>query len=214
MKSVDSAAELLKNTFNKIAAGLIAEMESGSVDTPVVYLTSTEQGGGKTTVSGLLAYHCALISDKRVLLIDGNMDDPQIASLFGVPESGVVESLFSEQLEPVSQPTRLDNFHVMGAGRSPDSTVLFMHHRVEQMIQRLKAQYDLILVDASSADGSAGNSLARCADAVIAVVDASKTRKADLETLHLQLDIEAEKIVGTILNRHRQYTPEFIARLL
>lgn len=213
MKSSDRTATVLKNTFNKMAANVLAEVATSDA-TPTVFVTSASAGHGKTMVAALLAYHCALISEKRVLLIDANMDSPQLATLFGTASTGLVESLLGDLANDLAQPTRLANLQILAAGQSPDSTVLYMQHRVEQLLQRLKAHYDLIVIDAGSADGSAGNSLARCADGVIAVIDATATRKADMDTIHLQLNVEREKVLGAILNRYQQYTPEFLARLL
>ncbi|MGH1541613.1 MAG: CpsD/CapB family tyrosine-protein kinase [Arenicella sp.] len=212
-KSAESKL-IIKNAFNKIASRLLSKDITTSNDSPLIYITSCSRQQGKSTISSLLAYYCALISDKKILLLDSNMDNPQIANLFGVTEQGLSETLSSDQGKINVQATDVSNLWVLPAGNQPDSTSLYMQHRVSKFIDTIKQQFDLILVDSSSVDANAGNSIAHIADGVVLVIDATSTRKADIDNIDQALNINKDKIIGAILNKHQKYVPNFIARLL
>lgn len=214
MKKAKEQSFIIKNAFNKIASRLLSKAAKSESSAPLIYITSCNKQQGKSTISSLLAYYCALISDKKILLLDSNMDNPQVADLFGIPEQGLSEYLSSDQSLITTQETNLTNLWVLPAGKKADSTSLYMQHRVSKLIDSVKQEFDLILVDSSSVDANAGNSIAHNADAVVIVVDATSTRKADIENIDQALNINKDKIIGAILNKHQTYVPNFIDRLL
>ena len=83
------------------------------------------------------------------------------------------------------------------------------------VIDSLRERFDLILVDAPPLAASSDAALlSPAADGVVVVVEAGKTRWQVARSGIEQIDAQGGTVLGTILNKRRQYIPGFIYRKL
>jgi capsular exopolysaccharide synthesis family protein len=117
----------------------------------VVMVTSATQGEGKTSLAGQLGMSMAA-SGMRTLIVDCDLRNPTVHRLFdlGEPAAGVGEVLCQEaDAADAVQPTAVPNLWVIPAGRCSARVVaaLAQGHPLETLFDRLRGQFDFILVD-------------------------------------------------------------------
>jgi protein-tyrosine kinase len=84
-----------------------------------------------------------------------------------------------------------------------------------QLYEDLRARFDLVVVDCPSiADMPDGATLAALADGVIMVAAAEQTRVAVIEHAKALIVKSGGRILGMVLNRRRDYIPQFLYRHL
>ncbi len=204
--------------FRKIIIRLLSRLqktESQSSEGIVVYITSAEDGEGKSFVAEALALHAAAITANRILLIDSNMENPGIHEQFSVEQAnGFSDVLVSRKVDKIEyRQTAFANLDVLPAGESPKPGLLFSQHIVEEVLADAKTHYDLIIVDGASIIRGGANCLAGVSDGILLVTSTATKREKLLYALS-ELDIDAEKIVGDVLNNKVYYIPDFIYRYL
>ncbi|MBX9626029.1 MAG: CpsD/CapB family tyrosine-protein kinase, partial [Gemmataceae bacterium] len=117
----------------------------------VVMVTSATQGEGKTSLAGQLAASMAG-SGMRTLLVDCDLRNPSVHTLFdlGEPAAGVGEVLCQEA-DPADAvvPTAIPNLWAVPAGRCSARVVaaVAQGRPLEDLFNRLRGQFDFILVD-------------------------------------------------------------------
>lgn len=128
---------------------LLNNVQDGVAKT--IFLTSTFPGEGKTFVSVNIAATIAL-SGKRVLLVGMDIRNPKLDEYFTLPNSGITSYFSSKEgVELESFMTRIDgydHFHVLPAGIIPPNPAeLLMSKKVGSFFEKLRKQYDYIIVD-------------------------------------------------------------------
>lgn len=148
-------------------------------DTRVVLLTAPAPGSGTTSVLLNLALIVARPNGPRVAVVDANFSRPDVAVFLGLPDRpGLHEVLLGTvSLADALQESGLPNLSVLtvggGCGRR------FAAERFAALVQELRAQFDVVLVDGPPPDARAETGLlASACDAVHAVVP---QREADAE---------------------------------
>lgn len=213
---------LMKNLidkYNKITIRLLSRLESVAKDNnkgKIIYITSASDNEGKTSASELLAYCSASLTNSRVLLVDGNMDNPKVATDFLLEgQRGLSDILIDgENGSEAYKQTSLSNLFVLTAGNKRRSGLLFKKNSVEEIIQQVRESFDLIFVDSSSISRSGSNSLATTSDGVVIIIDSTATRREVLQHTIRELNVPKERILGAILNKKRYYIPSYIHRRL
>ena len=117
----------------------------------VVMVTSATQGEGKTSLTGQLGMSMAG-SGMRTLIVDCDLRNPSVHTLFdlGEPGAGVGEVLCQEaDAADAVQPTAVPNLWVIPAGRCSARVVaaIAQGRPLEALFNRLRGQFDFILVD-------------------------------------------------------------------
>jgi len=116
----------------------------------VLMITGVSPGAGKTFIASNLAAVIAK-GDQRVLLIDGDMRKGALHTVIGgSPERGLSEVISGQlSLEDVVRPVQnVDGLHFIARGTvPPNPSELLMHRRLDELLEILRPQYDLLIID-------------------------------------------------------------------
>jgi len=171
----------------------------------VLLISSAVPNEGKSTVATNLARAIAL-GGSKVLLVDADLRRGHIHERLQLKSKpGLHELLRQPEIssDAVIQETDLPNFSFLSRGslsRNPGD--LFLSPAFEQLLARLRGQYDYVLIDSSpvfAADDS--STLAPMVDGTLFVVRSGFSHaRAVREALELLFQRQA-KVLGLILNR-------------
>jgi capsular exopolysaccharide synthesis family protein len=117
--------------------------------TRVVMVTSAVAGEGKTTLASQLAGSLAR-AGRKTLLIDGDLRGPAVHQLFEQPlQPGFSEMLLGElHVAEATRSTPMDGLWMIPAGQwDRDVMDALARDGLEEIIDKLKADYDFIIID-------------------------------------------------------------------
>lgn len=170
-----------------------------------IAVTSPTHGCGKSFVAANLALSLARLPSCRTVLMDLELRDPQLASLFGVADAPpMIEFLMGEQpLE--SHFRRIGRNLALGLNGAPvaRASELLQDPEVPSAMAALRdlLQPDVVLIDTPPALGSDDVlSLAEEVDAVLLVVDGTVTTPEDVRACERLFEGRLP-LLGTVLNR-------------
>ena len=128
---------------------LLNEVPEGIAKT--IFLTSTFPKEGKTFISVNLASTIAL-SDKKVLLLGLDIRNPKLEEYLDVPKVGITNYLASKDhknsADFLTKVEGFSNFYVMPTGVIPPNPAeLLMGKKVGELFEKLKQEFDYIIVD-------------------------------------------------------------------
>ncbi|MFG0331254.1 MAG: GumC family protein [Phycisphaerales bacterium] len=174
-----------------------------------------QPGAGSTWLTSNLAV-CIANSERRVLVLEANFRRPRIASIFGVDsEPGLGDVLGDHAvLEQSVQATSVSNLDVLVAGSGEHRVVERLStEKFRTVIARLRAMYDVILIDSPPAV-VAGESmlLAQHADATALVVRALQEERGLVTRLTGQLENSRAEHLGVVLNAARSAAGGYFKR--
>jgi len=181
-------------------------LAAGTPPLKVMLLTSAEPQEGKSLIAANLAVAMAELG-RRTLLIDADLRKRQLHQVFALPkDQGLIELLTDSRPEPGTfvQQTPVPNLCLLPAGKQPcDPTSLLTSSRFARLLEKLKSEYDLILVDSPAAFAVPDATIvATLADATILIVDAKTTsRRAAVRTKGRLEGLGRSAILGVIINR-------------
>jgi len=116
----------------------------------VLMVTSAMQGEGKTSLASQLATSMAT-AGLRTLILDCDLRNPSMHKLFDAPLTpGCAEVLCQEiDVSDAVQPTTVPNLWLIAAGQCSNRviTALAQGHPLETLFNRLRGQFDFIVVD-------------------------------------------------------------------
>jgi succinoglycan biosynthesis transport protein ExoP len=169
-----------------------------------VAIASAEPGDGKTTVALNLAQAAASMG-QRVLLVDANLCRPQVHALLDLPNQKGLADILSQKLpleEAMQHSSLSDNLSVLTAGSTQiESTKLFASNEMQQLMQRLKGMFDLIIYDTPALQGLTDtNFLTAQTDGVLLVAGVNKTKRSVFNQQLEGLKKYRIPIIGVIAN--------------
>jgi capsular exopolysaccharide synthesis family protein len=167
-------------------------------------VTSGGAGEGKSTTLFNLAYVCATIGDK-VLIVDSDLRRPVQHTILGMQNRfGLTNVLMrdvpiEETIKPVAN---VPNLHFLPSGKLPRSSVgVLNQQRVRELIKNLKTRYDYIFFDSPPLVGvSDASILASEMDGVLLVVQYRKYPRLISSRAKRMVDNVGGRIVGVVLN--------------
>ena len=168
----------------------------------VVLVTSSMPGEGKSTSSLGLARSFAAMRE-RVLLIDGDLRRPSLAAMLGARIGPGLSNILAGTTPAKATVQKLDDqrFELIIAGDAEgDPVSLLASEGMAQLLAKLGANYDIIIIDGPPVMGIADPvMLAAHAEAAVFVIEAGK-----IETEQLQLALSrlpADLPTGAILTK-------------
>lgn len=180
---------------------------STAAELKVVSLTSAGPGEGKSATSTNLAVVMAQLG-KRVLLIDGDLRKPRLHEVFGISNRAGLTNVLAAGEDPnrVTASCAVPNLLVIPSGPiPPNPSELLSSNRMRDFLRRARAQFDFVIIDTppvlAVTDATVIGSLS---DGIVLCLRAGKVLREDARTCRDRLLMNDVKILGTVLNRHRE----------
>lgn len=185
--------------------------DQGSI---VVHVTSARHGEGTSTVARELAAVAARSRWCKVALLESHRPDSDTAMLADPSAAALLETFGANgtiQLHRV----RVGDVEMAAGTLSSTFGVTPKVESVRSLYNRLRADYTLVIVDCPPvADAGDTAAFAATADGTILVVEAERTRIAEIKRARDKLDQWGATILGVVLNKRRQRVPRFLQRLM
>jgi capsular exopolysaccharide synthesis family protein len=167
-----------------------------------VIVTSAREREGKSTVATNLAWVMASAGERRVALIDANLDHPSICRMLGVkPQRGWLD-VIEDGAQLSDAITRLDpnKLYLLAAG--PEKSFIkrdaLGSRTHEKLIAEIERHFDFIIIDAPAIKSTDAQRLASIADSTLMVVRAGHTPHDEVtEALKL---VPRDACAGIVLN--------------
>lgn len=179
-----------------------------------ILITSSNHYEGKTTTAINLALAMSDVPGYKTLLIDSDLRFPTVHDRLGLMQSpGLTEILEgSVGLDSEIIDTEKENLKVITSGNLPHYPVeLLESKRLKNLIEELKSDFDLILVDSPPLiPYSDASVLSSQVDGVLLVVQSGRTRREDIQQVHATLQDNQAKVLGIVLNRQKRFVPDRI----
>lgn len=174
------------------------------VKCPIIGMTSSNRGEGKSTTSINLAYVLAE-SGKRVLLIDGDLRVPSIAKKMEIESTpGLTNLLMGQDAQDLSvfRSKILNNWYIIPSGElPPNPSELLGSRRMAALLDALSEKFDYIIIDLPPVNlVSDALAISKLITGMIVVVREDYTEKKELEQCYRQLQLTNVKVLGCVMN--------------
>lgn len=200
-----------KSLFAESIRGIKTNLSFSSLDKEIKIImnTSPEAGDGKSFVTANLALAYAQ-ENKKILLIDADLRRGKQHEIFSVMNltSGGYSNLMLNykeniEIEKYIQPTMNKNLDILTTGPMPPNPVeLLGSENNRKLLEKLKKNYDLIIMDCAPIIGLSDSLIiATLADVNLITVSAKKTKMENLEKVKKLFEQNNIKISGVILNK-------------
>lgn len=185
-----------RESFRAIRNSLLTSEEKPQV----IMVTSTAPGEGKTTVAANLALSLAMMN-KKVLIVDADLRNPNVNACFGVKPSPDEEQSRTGKISHLkfgsSYTLSILNFNVSKHGMWE---ILKVNH-FQKLITQLRSRYDFIIVDTSPLGITSEPAvILQAVDASILVVHHDAVRTSRILSVIDLLQSTNTKLFGCILN--------------
>lgn len=182
--------------------------------TAAVGITSATRGEGVTSVAVNVAAAASRDLQGRVLLVDANFDHPFAAEVAGAQDGeGLADVLVGiEDWTEFVQRSAMPSLDVLAAGTKQARALLSAgSDRLRGLLRAICSRYQLVIFDLPPASElSACLPVANCLDGVLMVVEAERTRNKTVERAKQRLIQSGAKLIGAVLNKRREYVPDWI----
>lgn len=175
----------------------------------IILLTSTVPDEGKSTLSMNLAR--ALAEDgKKVLLMDADIRKSVLVGRYGLRKEskGTIYGLShylsgQKKLDEVIYETNIEGLNLIISGPVvPNPTEILGNQYFDDMLERLKTEYDMILVDGPPVGYVIDSAvIAPKCDGAILVIEQGKVSRRFIQSVKKQLETSGVKILGAVLNK-------------
>jgi succinoglycan biosynthesis transport protein ExoP len=200
-------SSLLAEAFRSTSTSLL--LSANHMPAPrVLVVTSPQPREGKTTTVCNLGITLAA-SNKRVLLVDGDMRRPSLSQVFGGPNEVGLSNLLSDPmyldgsaLDSVIQATPIPGLSILPSGPGLQiSTSLLTSPRLKMLLDQLKSKYDMVVVDTPPMlQIPDARIFAKLSDRVVMVVRAARTTRETAQSALQRLADDGVIAAATVLN--------------
>lgn len=203
------ASPKLRTAYDSLLSAV--STSSALPDGKSVLVTCVKRSKSRSPVASMLAV-TALLEGHKVLLVDGDLRHPWLATDAGVDGAAGLGEVLDAPVESADVIHRVAVFgqsrdrgivNVMTAGGRPASSLSTVDwEQARARFRALAKPFSLVLLDAppllASADAS---QLAGLTDGALLVVEADVTEKEDLRKAKMQLRQIGAPLVGAVLDR-------------
>jgi capsular exopolysaccharide synthesis family protein len=200
-------AHELTACYTTLASRLMARRNGSPVAGQAIGVTSCLRSEGVTTVAANLAVALASVGAQQTLVLDGNMDDPAVATVFQVSGSpGLAELLRGvDDADRCIQPSSIGRLSVLAAGAADDEAAVFNPQAAKELLCRLRRQFDFIVADLPPVnEPSTCLALAGMFDGVLLVVEAERVGCEAALRAKQQLALAKAPLWGAVFNKRKQ----------
>ena len=206
VNSIEKDSTSFNEEIKKIRTNLKFSAING--DVKVICVTSSLPGEGKSLISANLAASFAQY-DERVILIDCDLRKGRQKKLFNLPannDQGLSKLLINKRWENeyknYIKDTKVENLSVIPTGvYPPNPSELLSHERFEKLIEKLRKDYSIIILDCPPIEGlSDALVVSSLADTTVLVAKHKSTPMKLLEKSKKSLDKVGSKLAGVVLN--------------
>lgn len=170
---------------------------------PVIGVTSSMRGEGKSTTAVNLSYVFAEKGSK-VLLIDADLRIPSVAKKLDIESSPGLADLLRGKGAQMSEfkPHLLSNWFILPSGDiPPNPSELLGSSRMENVLNQLRELFDYIIIDLPPVNiVSDAVSISSLISGMIVVIREEYTEKKELERCFRQLKLSNVNILGCVMN--------------
>ena len=168
-----------------------------------ICVSSVEGSSGKTTISTNLAL-AFLSGGKRVILLDGDPFRPRVHELLNIPIEPGLTDVLTNQMDVNSIIRRVDevpDLRVITAGRPVENSVETGFWKIDRILNSIKDQADIIIIDGPPIMVPDGSTLASKVDGVLMILRPGRIRPDKAKAALDQLHRAKAKVLGVVLNR-------------
>lgn len=177
----------------------------------VVMVTSFNPGSGKTFITANLAASLA-VKGKKVVVIDFDMRHASLSNYVGRPKQGLSNYLAGGVDScPILEHPEQKNLSIIPVGAiPPNPTELLYSDRLQTLLEKLKADYDLIFMDCPPVDMLADASIiAKYADKTVFVVRAGLLEREMLPMIDRYYDEQKLPNMAVLLNGTEKFNGHY-----
>lgn len=196
----DAPQSLAAEAFRKLRTAIrFARPETAAHS---VVVTGAQAAAGSTTVAANLAL-AMVEAGRRVVLVDANLPDPGLSTLFGLADSaGLCDVLAGDaELDAALASGGVPGLQVLTAGRADGSGSVLAGPLMVGLLERLEAMADIVIIDAPPVlPFAAAAELAAIADAVLLVARYGRTKVEEVQQALLTLGQVGTPVLGVVVN--------------
>jgi capsular exopolysaccharide synthesis family protein len=167
----------------------------------VLTISSPDQQDGKSLVSANLALTLAMEPGRRTVIVDCDLRNPTLDRYLGVSTSpGLMQHLSNGHLSPYCYMRRVGNLFFMTSGGVSENPIdLLSLRKMQELVVRLKADFDTVIFDAPPYSPIAdARIVSGFSDGIIMVIRRGKTSNRSIENAFKLLD--QSKLLGVVFN--------------
>ncbi|KIL40137.1 capsular biosynthesis protein [Gordoniibacillus kamchatkensis] len=169
-----------------------------------IMFASSQFGEGKSTTASNLAVTYAQ-TNRKVLLIDCDMRRPSQHHIFMLSNRYGLSSYLSHQvdLDEIIVDSTIPNLSVIVAGPiPPNPSELLASKRMSAMLEQLREQFDMIIIDTPPIMAVADAQIAATlCDGVLLVMDSGRVKREIAMKSKQKLEHVKARILGVVLNK-------------
>jgi capsular exopolysaccharide synthesis family protein len=183
-----------------------------------IMFTGTSRKCGTTTTAVSLGTMLAQEAGYKVLLVDTNLSNPGLHSIFKTQLNGGICELIGGNGDNTFEFKRVGpaELYMVTCGIIPsDPKRHFESPRFESFLKLVREKFDFVILDTAPI-GNAPDSQTICSkvDGVVMVITSGKTRRQVAQRVKKEVEDAGGTMLGVVINRRKYYIPNWIYKRL
>ncbi|MET3208060.1 UNVERIFIED_CONTAM: protein-tyrosine kinase [Paenibacillus sp. PvR008] len=192
-------SESFRSLRTYIRQQVIGQTDRGTA----LLLTSPERGAGKTTLLANIGVSFAQ-EGRKVALVDCNLHTPALHEIFGLENTGGLSAYLrgGASSKSIVRHGVPELSVIPGGDTLYNAADLLGSERMVELLEELKREYDIILLDSAPAlNYTDARLVASLTDGVILVARHARTKREDLRKTKQLMDQAGATLVGIVMNQ-------------
>jgi capsular exopolysaccharide synthesis family protein len=204
--------------FHALSDSVIQSFADARQVSRIIALTSCYREEGVTTIAANLAASLAQNTGKRVAIVDANVADPCLHTVFKAERSPGFAEVICERLDAatIMQKTSVQGLSVLTAGsHAADPVYQCAADGLPVLIQSLREQFGYVVIDTPPMDTM--NHVVRLShllDGILLVMEAERVRWEVAQRVRERLMKANAIMLGVVLNRKKHHIPRWLYKTL